>query len=368
MPSTNDTAHNATTNTQKNQKKSKTPKETQKQTQTKTTQNSQNTQNKVSDTKLDSKQSPKENTESTQKSSPIDAPILSQGMQITQDILEDSLHIPENINLQETKELIPTIEHQNNHAPKAKSQELSQKSNTQPHAKTTQTNTESTQNGDSKQQSQNSHTPQDSQKSSINQNAQIANEEFVQDLEQSARHIEHIHTQTSKETPTSKQTQTSKEATQSQTTNATPTMQTIKPDIFYKSVMARQSVYNFASQLTQEMLNYKPPITKLSLELNPQNLGTLELTISKNGKDLQVQVISNPTAINLFVNNQMELRNNLAQMGFNNVDLSFSQNNANSGQRRQQGRRDQAQTYNTNQGNENSLESHTMFITIPQYA
>ena len=64
----------------------------------------------------------------------------------------------------------------------------------------------------------------------------------------------------------------------------------------------------------------------------------------------------------------MELRNNLAQMGFNNVDLSFSQNNANSGQRRQQGRRDQAQTYNTNQGNENSLESHTMFITIPQYA
>lgn len=289
-------------------------------------------------------------------------------MQITQDILEDSLHMPENINLQETKELIPTIEHQSNHAPKAKSQELSQKSNTQPHAKTTQTNTESTQNGDSKQQSQNSHTPQDSQKSSTNQNAQIANEEFVQDLEQSARHIEHIHTRTSKETPTNKQTQTSKEPTQSQTTNATPTMQTIKPDIFYKSVMARQSVYNFASQLTQEVLNYKPPITKLSLELNPQNLGTLELTISKNGKDLQVQVISNPTAINLFVNNQVELRNNLAQMGFNNVDLSFSQNNANSGQRRQQGRRDQAQTYNTNQGNENSLESHTMFITIPQYA
>lgn len=288
--------------------------------------------------------------------------MLAQGMQITQDMLEDSLHMPENINLQETKDIITTTEHQTNHAPKAKNQETSQKSSTQPHAKTTQANTESTQNGDSKQQSQHSHTPQDSQKSSTNQNAQIANEEFLQDLEQSAQHIQHIHTQTSKEPPTSKET------TQSQTTNITPTMQTIKPDIFYKSVLARQSVYNFASQLTQEVLNYKPPITKLSLELNPQNLGTLELTISKNGKDLQVQVISNPTAINLFINNQVELRNNLAQMGFNNVDLSFSQNNANSGQKRQQGHRNQAQTYNAHQGNENSLETHTMFMTIPQYA
>ena len=111
-----------------------------------------------------------------------------------------------------------------------------------------------------------------------------------------------------------------------------------------------------------------PPITKLSLELNPQNLGALELTISKKGKDLQVQVVSNPTAINLFVNNQAELRANLAQMGFSNVDLNFSQNGANSGQKHQQGRRNQRQAYQASEGNENGLESHTMVITIPQYA
>lgn len=245
--------------------------------------------------------------------------------------------------------------------PKTPKQELLQKPQAQHTAKHTPT-TESTLSGDSKQQSQNPHTPLDSQKSQPSENMQVANEEFLHDLEQSARHIEQIHTP--------KQSHSTKHSPKEnpQTPQSTPVPQNIKPEVMYRSVAARESVRNFASQLSQEVLNYKPPITKLSLELNPSNLGTLELTISKSGKDLQVQVISNPTAINLFVNNQVELRNNLAQMGFNNVDLNFSQNGANSGQKHQQQRRNQNQAYGAHQGNENSLESHTMFITIPQYA
>lgn len=255
-------------------------------------------------------------------------------------------------------------------APKNPKQDNSQKPQAQPNAKNTSAlQSESASSGDSKQQ-QSSHTPLDSQRSQVNQNVQVASDEFLQDLEQSAQHIDQIHK--AKESTSSKQAQNAQTPQSPKDTPQNPTntqsTQHIKPEILYRSVAARESVRNFASQLSQEVLNYKPPITKLSLELNPQNLGTLELTISKSGKDLQVQVVSNPSAINLFVNNQVELRNNLAQMGFNNVDLNFSQNGANSGQKHQQGRRNQNQNYQANEGNENSLESHTMFITIPQYA
>lgn len=255
-------------------------------------------------------------------------------------------------------------------APKNPKQDNSQKPQAQPNAKNTSAlQSESASSGDSKQQ-QSSHTPLDSQRSQANQNVQVASDEFLQDLEQSAQHIDQIHK--TKESTSSKQSQSTQtpQSPKDNPQNPTNTQSTqhIKPEILYRSVAARESVRNFASQLSQEVLNYKPPITKLSLELNPQNLGTLELTISKSGKDLQVQVISNPSAINLFVNNQVELRSNLAQMGFNNVDLNFSQNGANSGQKHQQGRQNQNQSYQASEGNENSLESHTMFITIPQYA
>ena len=285
---------------------------------------------------------------------------------------ESSAHTPQEISPDETlpPPTTPKEHTKNTHepsAPKAQKQDKQDapqkpQAHIAKHAAAPQG--ESASSGDSKQQC--SHTPLDSQKPQANQSVQMANEEFAQDLEQSARAIEHIQ-KSSESKPTKQAPQanhTPKDAPQAPTASA----QAIKPEVLYRSVAARESVRNFASQLSQEVLNYKPPITKLSLELNPQNLGALELTISKKGKDLQVQVVSNPTAINLFVNNQAELRANLAQMGFSNVDLSFSQNGANSGQKHQQGRRNQRQAYQASEGNENGLESHTMVITIPQYA
>ena len=120
------------------------------------------------------------------------------------------------------------------------------------------------------------------------------------------------------------------------------------------------------------MLNYKPPITKLSLELNPQNLGTLELTITKKGKDLHIQVVSNATAVGLFLQNQVDFRNNLAQVGFENVDLSFSSNENGGGNKGQNGGNSTPQEQQQ-EGNKNSLEDsqneiNVMHITLPKYA
>ncbi|CAM3278934.1 flagellar hook-length control protein FliK [Helicobacter labetoulli] len=149
-----------------------------------------------------------------------------------------------------------------------------------------------------------------------------------------------------------------------------------RTQILYRSALARESVRNFAQALREEVLNYKPPITKLSLELNPQNLGTLELTITKKGKDLHIQVVSNATAVGLFLQNQVDFKNNLAQVGFENVDLNFSSNDGSSGNKGHNGG-DNTPQEQREEGNKNSLEDsqnemqkglNVMNITLPKYA
>ncbi|MCX2717833.1 flagellar hook-length control protein FliK [Helicobacter sp. MIT 21-1697] len=146
-----------------------------------------------------------------------------------------------------------------------------------------------------------------------------------------------------------------------------------RTQILYRSALARESMRNFAQNLREEVLNYKPPLTKLSMELHPQNLGTLELTITKKGKDLHIQVVSNATAVGLFLQNQADFKNNLAQVGFDNVDLSFSSNSSGGGGKQSEQNASQSNEHNQ-EGNKNSLEDsqreeiNVMNITLPKYA
>ena len=97
-----------------------------------------------------------------------------------------------------------------------------------------------------------------------------------------------------------------------------------KSELALKSARAKETLRNFTATLKDEVQNYKPPLTKLSIELNPENLGSVELTITQRGQGLLVQVLSNPQAIALFMNNHAEFKQQLANAGFNDVSMSFS--------------------------------------------
>lgn len=161
---------------------------------------------------------------------------------------------------------------------------------------------------------------------------------------------------------------------QKQQTEASQNTPTSRTQILYRSAQARESMRNFAQSLREEVMNYKPPVTKLSLELNPQNLGTLELTLTKRGRDLHVQVVSNSVAMGLFLQNQADFKNNLAQVGFENVNLSFSTSDGSSGNGGQNGAQEQNQSNQGMERNENRLEEGeqgeicVMNITLPKYA
>ncbi|WP_163555096.1 flagellar hook-length control protein FliK [Helicobacter suis] len=98
----------------------------------------------------------------------------------------------------------------------------------------------------------------------------------------------------------------------------------------------KETLKNFATILRQELLDFKPPITKLSIELNPDNLGKVEVVIQQVGKNIQVSVASSPPVSALLATHQSELRQNLAQMGFNDVDLRFNAQNDTGGSSAQQ--------------------------------
>ncbi|MFP6241787.1 flagellar hook-length control protein FliK [Helicobacter pylori] len=95
-----------------------------------------------------------------------------------------------------------------------------------------------------------------------------------------------------------------------------------------KSVTPKETIRHFTQQLKQEIQEYKPPMSRISMDLFPKELGKVEVTIQKVGKNLKVSVISHNNSLQTFLDNQQDLKNSLNALGFEGVDLSFSQDSS----------------------------------------
>ncbi len=95
-----------------------------------------------------------------------------------------------------------------------------------------------------------------------------------------------------------------------------------------KSVAPKETIKHFTQQLKQEIQEYKPPMSRISMDLFPKELGKVEVTIQKVGKNLKVSVISYNNSLQTFLDNQQDLKNSLNALGFEGVDLSFSQDSS----------------------------------------
>ena len=113
-------------------------------------------------------------------------------------------------------------------------------------------------------------------------------------------------------------------------------------------ISAKQTLKHFATNLKEAVENYKPPVTKVSLELHPKDLGKVEVTIKQRGDNLNVQInTNNTTTVNFFSSSQQELKNSLVNMGFSNINMSFNSNQDNQQQKNQP-----KQQYSKNNKNE----------------
>ncbi|MBX0561364.1 flagellar hook-length control protein FliK [Campylobacter jejuni] len=107
-----------------------------------------------------------------------------------------------------------------------------------------------------------------------------------------------------------------------------------------RNITPKETLQYFSQDLKEAVDQYKAPITKLSITLNPNNLGEVEVTLIQRGNNLHINFNSNTNAMNLFIQNQAEFKNSLVNMGFTGLEMNFSN----------QGKREQ----NQNQGKNRS--------------
>ncbi|MGL2716147.1 flagellar hook-length control protein FliK [Helicobacter pylori] len=129
---------------------------------------------------------------------------------------------------------------------------------------------------------------------------------------------------------TTKEASDNKEKTKesSNSTQSTQNAQASDKTSENKNTAPKETIKHFTQQLKQEIQEYKPPMSKISMDLFPKELGKVEITIQKVGKNLKVSVISHNNSLQTFLDNQQDLKNSLNALGFEGVDLSFSQDSS----------------------------------------
>jgi len=136
---------------------------------------------------------------------------------------------------------------------------------------------------------------------------------------------------------------------------------------------AKQMIKYLSVDVKTAIEDYKSPFTRVKVQLNPQRLGEVDVTIVSRGKNLHVSISSNNTAISTLAMNANDLKVQLQNSGINNASLNFN-NNSQDGQntpQQQQNRQNERQAneeynyFDNEEANEEIISS--LEIVVPQY-
>jgi len=136
---------------------------------------------------------------------------------------------------------------------------------------------------------------------------------------------------------------------------------------------AKQMIKYLSDDIKNAMNDYKSPFTRIKVQLNPKNLGDVDLTVVQRGNNLHVNLSSNNVAINTLAMNINELKTQLQNSGINNATFNFNSqdnNGQNAGQQQQnrqneQNAQDQYSYFENEEQNEEILRS--LEIIVPRY-
>ena len=150
-----------------------------------------------------------------------------------------------------------------------------------------------------------------------------------------------------------------------------------KADSFEVKIHEAKQMTKYLSQDVKTAIeDYKSPFTRVKVQLNPQRLGEIDLTIVQRGKNLHINLSSNNVAVNTLAMNAQDLKVQLANNGINNATLNFNNNASDSSQSSfsqqqqnpQHGReaKDEYNYFDNEEKNEEILNS--LEIVVPNYA
>ncbi|MCX6072719.1 MAG: flagellar hook-length control protein FliK [Campylobacterales bacterium] len=141
-----------------------------------------------------------------------------------------------------------------------------------------------------------------------------------------------------------------------------------------KSKEAVQSLRHFSTDLKEAAENYKPPFTRITMKLNPEKLGEVEVTLVQRGNNIHVNIQSaNASSVAFLAHNAMELRTQLTAQGVMNSTMNFMSGGENQSQnpnpQQQQQQQNRFQAYKSLSELESSGEQlSALEIILPHYA
>ena len=139
---------------------------------------------------------------------------------------------------------------------------------------------------------------------------------------------------------------------------------------------AKQMTKYLSADVKTAIEDYKSPFTRVKVQLNPQRLGEVDLTIVQRGKNLHINLSSNNAAINALSLNANDLKVQLTNNGINNASLNFNNSSQSSeqsfsGQQQQNSHneRQAKEEYNYFDNEEQNEEIiNSLEIVVPNYA
>lgn len=139
-------------------------------------------------------------------------------------------------------------------------------------------------------------------------------------------------------------------------------------DLKGKMAVANEALKNFSSDIKETIDNYRPPLMKVSMELNPQNLGAVDVTLISRGQNLIVNVTSSQDTMQMFMQNINEFRQNLMAQGFVSLQMNFNFSDQNKEQNNKNWQKEAAKKYQVNNDDMGKIESLDIIVPHPKYA
>jgi flagellar hook-length control protein FliK len=153
---------------------------------------------------------------------------------------------------------------------------------------------------------------------------------------------------------------------QTSNTSSAQSIQGAEEDIGQKIRDAAVTIKNFAEDLRDKIDEYKPPLMKVSMELRPDNMPPVDVTMITRGQNLIVNINSGEEALKMFLNNATDFRQNLMDIGFTEMTMNFNFKDQNGEKKQYQFNEQKAKKYQ-------DIEEISMGITdieviVPRYA
>jgi len=129
---------------------------------------------------------------------------------------------------------------------------------------------------------------------------------------------------------------------------------------------AKQLMQHVAQSMKESVENYKPPFTRIKMQLNPQKFGDMEVTLVQRGNNVHININANTTALTVMMQNSHELKTQLSAQGLGDASMNFTSHQQ---QQQQQQRENAGLTYEEFQDYEEEFTeiATALEVVVPRY-